>query len=155
MTSIAPVLSIVATAYGLAAGASSLLQARQMLQRGSAGDVSMGFLGSYVGGYLIWLLYGVSIGSVPLIVVDAVGAGCGLTTLAIAVRLTPKSPARALIAWAPRLHDELAVLLKHLAVDRDPPAAPQVADHVPVDRALVDPARLGVTSPDREVDRAA
>src|ERR687898_3632694 len=103
MTSIAPVLSIVATAYGLAAGAASLLQARQMLQRGSADDVSMGFLGSYVGGYAIWLLYGLSIGSLPLIVVDAVGTASGLTTLAIAAGL----------------HHELPVLLKRVAVDHD------------------------------------
>lgn len=41
---------------------SVLLQARQMHARGSSGDVSARFLAVYVGGFAIWLLYGLSIG---------------------------------------------------------------------------------------------
>lgn len=86
MTSAAPVLSIVATAYGLGASTASLLQARQMLRSGTSKDVSIGFLASFVGGYAIWLLYGISIGSAPLMVVDAVGALSGGFTLVVAIR---------------------------------------------------------------------
>jgi len=60
----------VATVYGVFAALKSLLQVRQMLARRSSRDVSAGFLASYAGGYAIWLAYGLSTGSVPLIVVD-------------------------------------------------------------------------------------
>jgi hypothetical protein len=44
-------------------------------------------LASYVGGYAIWLIYGLSTGSLPLIVVDTVGLLCGGLTLAVALSL--------------------------------------------------------------------
>jgi hypothetical protein len=44
------------------------------------------------GGYVIWLLYGVSAGSTPLIIVDAVGVLCGGLTLTVA--LAPRRIAR-------------------------------------------------------------
>ena len=50
---------------------------------------------------------------------------------------------------------EHAVLLQQFAVDLDPSSPAQVADHVRVDGALVDAARLRVAGADREVDRAA
>ena len=58
-----------------------------MLRRRRSCDVSARFFTAYVGGYAIWLLYGVSIASVPLIVVDVVGLLCGGATLAVALRL--------------------------------------------------------------------
>jgi len=78
---------IVATIYGVLGALKSLLQARQMLARRSSGDVSARFLASYTGGYAIWLAYGLSTGSLPLMVVDAVGLLCAGLTLAIAVSL--------------------------------------------------------------------
>src|SRR3954471_15579463 len=44
-------------------------------------------------------------------------------------------------AWS---GDEAAIHLQVLAVDRDPAASAQVADHVPVNRRVVHAARLGV-----------
>jgi uncharacterized protein with PQ loop repeat len=76
-----------ATLYGFGASFAMLLQARQLRERGTSCDVSAAFLGTYVGGYAIWLLYGVSIGSVPIIVVHAVGLGFGALTLAVALAL--------------------------------------------------------------------
>ena len=81
------VLAAVATLYGVAAALSVLLQARQMLARGGSCDVSARFLATYVGGYAIWLLYGLSLRNVPIVVVDALGLVCGAVTLAIALRL--------------------------------------------------------------------
>jgi uncharacterized protein with PQ loop repeat len=83
----AHLLSLIATLYGVGAAASALLQARQMLRRGSSGDVSARFLAIYAGGYAVWLLYGLSVGSIPLIVVDAIGVVCAGFTFAVAVRL--------------------------------------------------------------------
>jgi uncharacterized protein with PQ loop repeat len=76
-----------ATLYGVGAAAAALLQARQILRRKRSCDVSARFFASYVGGYAIWLLYGASIGSVPLILVDLVGLLCGGVTLAITLAL--------------------------------------------------------------------
>ena len=76
-----------ATVNGVGAAATALLQARQVLRRGSSCEVSARFFATYAGGYAVWLLYGVSIGSLPLILVDAAGLLCGLVTLAITLSL--------------------------------------------------------------------
>lgn len=80
-------LGTAATVFGVVAALKSLLQTRQMLARRASGDVSAGFLASYAGGYAIWLAYGLSTGSLPLIVVDTVGLLCAGLTLAIALSL--------------------------------------------------------------------
>src|SRR5215831_8845989 len=80
-------LGTVATVYGVLGALKSLLQTRQMIASRSSGDVSAGFLASYTGGYAIWLAYGLRVGSLPLIVVDAVGLLCGGLTLAVALSL--------------------------------------------------------------------
>jgi uncharacterized protein with PQ loop repeat len=77
------VLATVATTYGFGAAAAVLLQARQIVRRGSSCDVSARFFATYAGGYGVWLLYGLSIESMPLVVVDAVGLATGMVTLGI------------------------------------------------------------------------
>jgi MtN3 and saliva related transmembrane protein len=76
-------LGTVATFYGVVAATSVLLQARQIVRHKDSCGVSARFFATYAGGYAIWLLYGMSIGSVPLILVDLVGLLCGGVTLAI------------------------------------------------------------------------
>jgi uncharacterized protein with PQ loop repeat len=76
-----------ATLYGIGAAGAVLLQARQIVRRKRSCDVSARFFAAYVGGYAIWLLYGVGIGSVPLVLVDLVGLLCGGFTLAITLAL--------------------------------------------------------------------
>ena len=80
-------MAMVATSYGVGAAGAVLLQARQIVRRGSSCDVSARFFATYAGGYGIWLLYGLSIGSLPLILVDAAGLLCGLLTLAVTLRM--------------------------------------------------------------------
>jgi hypothetical protein len=80
-------LPAVAIAYGVAASLSVLFQARQMLVRGGSCDVSARFLAVYVGGYAIWVLYGLSLGNAPIVVVDALGLVCGSITLGVALGL--------------------------------------------------------------------
>jgi uncharacterized protein with PQ loop repeat len=77
------ILGAAATLYGLGGALSVLLQARQMYVRGTSCDVSARFLTVYVGGFAVWLLYGLGIGSIPIIVVHAVGLLCGTITLAV------------------------------------------------------------------------
>jgi uncharacterized protein with PQ loop repeat len=80
-------LGTAATVYGVLGALKALLQTRQMLARRSSREVSARFLASYPGGYAIWLAYGLSTGSVPLIVVDTVGLLCAGLTLAVALSL--------------------------------------------------------------------
>ena len=79
----AHLLGTIATCYGVCGALAALCQARQILRRGSSCDVSARFFGMYAGGYAIWLLYGLSIGSVPLLLVDAAGVICGGATLLV------------------------------------------------------------------------
>jgi hypothetical protein len=89
------VLAAIAIGYGVAAALSVLLRARQMLARGGSGDVSARFLAAYVGGYAIWLLYGLSLRNVPIIVVDALGLVCDAITLVVALRLRGRADGKA------------------------------------------------------------
>ncbi len=81
------ILGAAATVYGLGGAFSVLLQARRMRARGTSGDVSARFFAVYVGGFAIWLLYGLGIGDVPIILVHAVGLVCGTVTLTVTLRL--------------------------------------------------------------------
>jgi uncharacterized protein with PQ loop repeat len=76
-----------ATLYGVGGALSVLLQARRMVARRSSCDVSLRFLATYVGGYAIWLLYGVTIQSAPIVLVHTLGLLTGAVTLAVALRL--------------------------------------------------------------------
>jgi uncharacterized protein with PQ loop repeat len=80
-------LGAAATVYGVFGALKTLLQTRQMLVHRTSGEVSVLFLASYAGGYAIWLTYGLSTGSLPLIVVDTVGLLCAGLTLAVALSL--------------------------------------------------------------------
>jgi len=81
------VLGTAATLHGLGGALCVLLQARQMHVRGTSGDVSARFFTVYIGGFAIWLLYGFSIGSIPIILVHVVVLLCGAITLAVVLRL--------------------------------------------------------------------
>lgn len=93
-------LATATTVYGALAALKSLLQARQMLVRRTSAGVSARFLASYAGGYAIWLAYGLSTGSLPLIIVDAIGLLCGGLTLGLALSLRgspiPRPPGAAI-----------------------------------------------------------
>jgi uncharacterized protein with PQ loop repeat len=88
----AEILGVVATVYGVGGSLSILLQARQILARRASGDVSLRFLALYVGGYAVWLLYGFSLASLPMIVVHSLGLACGAVTLAVATRFREPAP---------------------------------------------------------------
>lgn len=87
LTPYAALLGTVATAWGVVGAASSLLQARKMMLTQSAESVSFGFLAKYFGGYVAWALYGMAIGSTPLIVVDLLGICASGVTVVTALRV--------------------------------------------------------------------
>src|SRR6476646_6132699 len=80
-------LVLLVTAYGVSAAAAGLLQARRLLEGRRSCEVSALFFAVYAGGYGIWLVYGVSIGSSPLVIVDGIGVVCATSTLAITLSL--------------------------------------------------------------------
>ena len=80
-------LDVLVTAYGVGAASAGLLQARRLLESRRSCEVSALFFAVYAGGYGIWLAYGASIGSLPLIIVDGIGIVCATSTLAIALWL--------------------------------------------------------------------
>ena len=86
-------LATAATLYGVGGALSVLFQARHMLVSRASRDVSLRFLATYVGGYAVWLLYGLSISSAPIVLVHAIGAVCGAVTLTVAIRLRRGRPA--------------------------------------------------------------
>jgi uncharacterized membrane protein len=47
----------------------------------------MGFLAKYLGGYGVWALYGLAVGSTPLIVVDLIGICASSVTVGVALRV--------------------------------------------------------------------
>jgi uncharacterized membrane protein len=49
--------------------------------------VSLGFLAKYLGGYVAWTLYGMAIGSTPLIVVDVIGICTSSLTVVVTLRV--------------------------------------------------------------------
>jgi len=97
MTDPAATLGAAATAYSLLAGTALLLQMRAMLRSASSRDVSVAFLATTSGGYLIWLLYGLAINSMPLVVSDAIGLVSSLAALVVAGLLR-----RPVIPWRTR-----------------------------------------------------
>jgi uncharacterized protein with PQ loop repeat len=86
---IAPVAGI----YGIISALSPALQIGRMRRAGSSASLSRTYVAISVGGYLIWFMYGLSLGNTPLIVCDAIGAAMQTTVLVWAVRLSrPEGP---------------------------------------------------------------
>ena len=78
---------VIAMVYGVVTGLAVLLQARALLEGRDSCGVSARFFTTYAGGYVIWLLYGLSRHDIPLVVVDAVGLVSAATTLAVILAL--------------------------------------------------------------------
>ena len=80
-------LALIAAVYGVISSLSPTLQIIRMRRAGSSDSLSRGYVMIGAGGYMIWFTYGLSLGNVPLIVCDAIGALMQLTVLWWAYRL--------------------------------------------------------------------
>ena len=87
-------LADIALVAGLVTAVAPFAQARRILRRRSSDDVSLTWLWLYAGGCLVWLGYGISIESVPLVASQSVAAtGSVLATfLTIRWRRPPVGP---------------------------------------------------------------
>src|SRR5438046_996766 len=91
----ASLLAMVAGIYGIVSALSPGLQIVRMRRAGSSASLSRGYVAIGAGGYLIWLLYGLSLDNAPLIACDAIGAVMQTTVLVWAFRLSRPVPALA------------------------------------------------------------
>ncbi len=80
-------LSLIAAVYGVISSLSPSLQILRMRRAGSSESLSRTYVMIGTGGYLVWFTYGLSLGNMPLIVADAIGAVMQLTVLWWAFRL--------------------------------------------------------------------
>ncbi len=77
-------------ALGLLAGAFTTIafvpQALKIWKSKQARDVSLGMFAIFSAGVLLWLLYGIQIGSMPIVVANSVTLALALTILAFKIR---------------------------------------------------------------------
>ncbi len=81
---VADVLGIAAGAWGVVMAIAPTLQIRRMLQTRTAEDVSLGFFGLLLPGYVLWVAYGLSRGDLALIVPNAVAFCVSVATVLVA-----------------------------------------------------------------------
>lgn len=86
-------LRVVAGCYGTVMALSPLFQIHRMRSMGSSRDVSLTSLGIMCLGGLVWALYGVSVGSVTIIVPNVTAILTFGAAVALALRLRRRSPA--------------------------------------------------------------
>jgi MtN3 and saliva related transmembrane protein len=75
-----------ALVVGVAAAVASFAQARRILRRRSSDDVSLWWLGLYSAGCVVWIAYGISIGSAPLVASQSVALAGSATATVLALR---------------------------------------------------------------------
>jgi uncharacterized protein with PQ loop repeat len=91
-------LADVALAAGLVTAVAPFAQARRILRRRSSDDVSLTWLWLYTGGCLVWIGYGISIESVPLVASQSLAATGSMLATFLTIRWRrpsagPTSPA--------------------------------------------------------------
>lgn len=88
------VLAVAATLFGIAMGASPLLQALRMHSFQSSNEVSLLFLSVLSLGSGTWLTYGIFIGNAALIIANSVGFLSWSTALGVALYWRKKNPGK-------------------------------------------------------------
>lgn len=83
---LATVLAVAATVWGVVMALSPLLQVRRILAERSSRDVSIGYYGVLLVGFVLWVAYGLAIGNAPLIVTNAVAFTVASLTVVVALR---------------------------------------------------------------------
>lgn len=81
-------LAAAAATWGVLMGISPMLQIRRMLRQRSSKDVSIGYFGVLVIGFVLWLSYGIAARNLALIIPNAVALLIGTGTIAVARQLS-------------------------------------------------------------------
>jgi uncharacterized protein with PQ loop repeat len=83
------VLGVTAATWAVLMALSPLLQAREIVRRGSSEGISLGYFGVLLVGFGLWLAYGLARGDLPLVVPNTLAFVVMAGTIALAVRRRP------------------------------------------------------------------
>lgn len=79
-------LAVIAATTGIVMAAAPVLQIRRMFVTRSSDDLSLGYLGVLLVGFVVWISYGISLGNFALIIPNSVALVVTVTTIVIALR---------------------------------------------------------------------
>ncbi len=83
------VLGVTAATWAVLMALSPLLQAREIVRRGSSEGISLGYFGVLLVGFGLWLAYGLASGDLPLVVPNTLAFLVMAGTIALVVRRRP------------------------------------------------------------------
>jgi MtN3 and saliva related transmembrane protein len=89
--SLASSLAVLVTVWGVVMSLSPLLQIRAVVRTRSSADVSVGYLGVLLVGFVLWFAYGVSTGEPALMITNAASLATYAATLAVVLRYRPRA----------------------------------------------------------------
>jgi MtN3 and saliva related transmembrane protein len=95
-------LGATAATWAVLMALSPLLQAREIVRRGSSEGVSLGYLGVLLVGFGLWLAYGLASDDLPLVVPNTLALVVMAATIALALRLRPRGQRRSGVEELPR-----------------------------------------------------
>jgi MtN3 and saliva related transmembrane protein len=90
---VSTILGITAATWGLIMGLAPALQIRQMLRTRSSKDVSVGYFGILLPGFVLWVAYGAARHDYVVMIPNVVALVVGVITFSVAMYL--RSPTRA------------------------------------------------------------
>ena len=76
-------IAVIAGGWGVLMAVAPLLQIRAIVTRGHSDGVSAGHIAVLCVGFVLWLAYGVSIASAPLVITNVVALTTGIATLLV------------------------------------------------------------------------
>ena len=75
------ILALIATIYGSLMSFSYIFQIHKMWKRKSSADVSIATYLILLGGFIIWVFYGISINAFPIIITNVVATIAGVSVI--------------------------------------------------------------------------
>jgi uncharacterized protein with PQ loop repeat len=79
-------LALITTCWGVVMSLAPLLQVRVIRQRRDSAGTSLGWPAVLLVGFTLWLVYGITIGNLPLIITNTMAALVCAVTLAVIIR---------------------------------------------------------------------
>lgn len=77
----AQILGYIATIYGSLMSSAYIFQIHKMYKRKSSADVSVITYSILLGGFIVWLVYGISINDFPIIITNSVAIVAGISVI--------------------------------------------------------------------------
>ena len=87
------ILAVAAGSWGVVMALSPLLQIRTIVRNRSSADVSLGYLGVLLAGFVLWCSYGLTISNLALVIPNTVSIVATLATIAVVLHYRPRATA--------------------------------------------------------------